>query len=76
MPTRPLLCMPDVLLHLLRLYPDGVRAVELRNVLQPRPPAKTVHSALRLLCHQGLVVRVGYGRYALTSVYRTLPREV
>ena len=71
MARRYLVPLRDILLQLLRAAPPGVRAVELRQALRPVPPATTVASALRRLCHQGLVVRVGRGRYALARASRT-----
>lgn len=51
-------------LRVLSGLPGGLRAVQCREVIQPRPTYSQVWHALEALQRQGLVRRVSPGRYA------------
>ena len=71
MPDRRPFPWPMVLLRVLAAHDEGVRAVDCWQALgEPRPPYQTVHYHLQRPCQHGIVVRVAWGRYALTRACR------
>ena len=67
MPFHASLSLRECLVVLLLSHPQGLRATACWEALpEPRPAFHTVRNALYQLVAQGIVTRVGHGRYALS----------
>lgn len=65
-PAPPSLALQEDLLRVLWGLPGGLQLKQCCAVISPRPERKAAHHAMQALCRQGLVQKVGPGRYART----------
>lgn len=76
MPDDPLPSLPNMLIHMLDPYPEGVRLricwQALRNTVLPHLSYPTVNTVAWRLRQQRCLVRMAWGRYALSPEFRAM----